>query len=181
VHKGHMLAVCAALLLSHMLAALAALSLAGASEGGCDDRPTSDDVQRQQQERMFREGTSQVGMPAILNFRERKLLKEIYEMRDQSSFITYSYLWNEFNGKFVFLCQSVGYPIPYSTRFTNPQKAIGDNYHALTTIAQADPNGLFSPAAADGTWVLCKDPKGDALRPVYVEPRVVGSPFRLGE
>lgn len=146
-------------------------------------QPLADQIQRQQQERIEREGTSQVGMPAIVNFRERKLLKEIYEMRDQASFVTYTYLWNEMQGKLVFFCQSIGYPIPYSTEFTSPGKPvesrIGVQGVALTTVPQADPNGLFSPAAADGTWVLCKEPNSDKVQPVYVEPRVTTSPFKL--
>ena len=156
------------------------LFLVGASESGCGDS-TSDSRQARQQERTLDEGTSQVGMPAIVNFRERKLLKEIYEMRDQASFVTYSYVWNEFNGKFIFLCQSIGYPIPYATQFTSPQKdmfVVGSSGTHFQ-MPQADPNGLFSPAAADGTWVLCKNPKADEVKPVYVEPKVTTSPFKL--
>ena len=40
-------------------------------------KPNSDEVQRKQQEIILSEGTAQTGMPAIKNFRERKLLKEI--------------------------------------------------------------------------------------------------------
>ncbi len=160
-------------------ASIIVLSLTAASEGGCENTPTSDDVQRNQQERILQEGTSQIGMPAIVNFRERKLLKEIYEMRDQSSFITYTYLWNEFNGKLVFLCQSIGYPIPYATEFTNPSKLAGWSREHIVVMPQADPNGLFSPTSADGTWVVCKDPKSDNIKPVYVEPKVTTSPFKL--
>jgi hypothetical protein len=151
---------------------------------GCDDRrPSSDDIQRAQQETILKEGTSQVGMPAIKNFRERKMLKDIIELRDQDGLITYTYLWNEMTGKKVFFCQSIGYGIPYATQFTNPQKSLECHYNgcAIATIPQADPNGLFSPASAEGTWILCKNPNGPEVRPVYVEPRVIVSPFKLPE
>jgi hypothetical protein len=46
-------------------------------------------------------------------------------------------------------------------------------------LPQADPNGLFSPASAEGTWVLLKDPNGKETRPVYIEPRIIVSPFKL--
>ena len=138
---------------------------------------SSDEIQRDQQEKLLAEGTAQTGMPAIKNFRERKILKDILELRDQTGLVTYTYVWNEFNGKPVFFCESVGYGIPYATQYSNPSKveARAGN-HAV--IPQADPNGLFSPASAEGTWVLCAEPKGDA-RPVYVEPRIIVSPFRL--
>jgi len=146
---------------------------------GCDRTPTSDDIQRAQQEKILKEGTAQTGMPAIKNFRERKLLKDILELRDQDGLVTYTYLWNEFNGKKVFFCESVGYGIPYATQYTNPQKTETYANHGAVAIPQADPNGLFSPASAEGTWVLCKAPNGKDVKPVYVEPRVIVAPFRM--
>ena len=141
--------------------------------GACER--SSDSIQREQQEVLLAEGTAQIGMPAIKNFRERKLLKDILEMRDQTGLVTYTYVWNEFNGKLVFLCDSIGYAIPYATQFTNPQKRVyGD-----AVLPQADPNGLFSPSSAEGTWVLCKNPEGKDVRPTYIEPRIVVSQFKL--
>ncbi len=148
---------------------------------GCEaGTPTSDQVQRQQSEQLLAEGTSQVGMPAIKNFRERKLLKDILEMRDQKGLLTYTYLWSDMQGKLVFFCNSIGYGIPYATQFTNPQKieSSGHNY-GYAILPQADPNGLFSPASAEGTWVICKDPNGKDTRPVYIEPRIIVSQFKL--
>jgi hypothetical protein len=148
---------------------------------GCDNAPTSDDTQRDQQEKLLKEGTAQSGMPNIVNFRERKLLKDILELRDQDGLVTYTYLYNEMTGKKVFFCDSIGYGIPYATQYTNPQKAEWHTEHGYVVTPQADPNGLFSPAAAEGTWVMCKDPNGKAVRPVYIEPRVIVSPFKLPE
>ena len=161
------------------------------NEGGCEPHKTSDTVQREQQERILMEGTSQVGMPAIKNFREKRLLKEILELRDQTGLVTYTYLENmiptvvkghtALGGKLTFFCESIGYPIPYATQYTNPQK---DAYYTSSSAAhialpQADPNGLFSPATADGTWVMCKDPAGKEVRPLHIEPKVIGSPFKF--
>lgn len=144
----------------------------------CDYTPSSDEIQRKQQEVLLQEGTAQIGMPAIKNFRERKLLKDILELRDQSGLSTYTYIQSAMSGRLVFLCNSVGYGIPYATQFTNPSK-VNHNANGYYTLPQADPNGLFSHAAADGTWVMCKDPAGAAVKPVFIEPRVVVSPFRL--
>ena len=149
---------------------------------GCAGNPSSDRKQRQQNEVLLQEATSQVGMPAIKNFRERKLLRDIIEMRDQNGLVTYTYFWNEFNGKLVYLGESVGYGIPYATQFTNPEKLdrafTGSDWQVMK---QADPNGLFSPESAEGTWILLKDPNSDAVKPVYVEPKIVVSPFKLPE
>lgn len=150
---------------------------------GCiEEKISYDSIQRQQQEKILAEGTAQTGMPSIKNFRERKLLKDIFELRDQSGLVTYTYLWNEMQGKKVFFCNSIGYGIPYATQYTNPQK-IADRGHqyGYAILPQADPNGLFSPASADGTWIMCKNPQGDDVKPVFVEPRIIVSPFKLPE
>lgn len=159
-----------------MKAAFTILSALTLLDPGCEDN-SSDSVQRKQQETILAEGTAQTGMPSIKNFRERKLLKDIFELRDQTGLVTYTYLYNEMTGKLVFLCDSIGYGIPYATQYTAPEKPDIPEGTARIAVPQADPNGLFSPASAEGTWVMCKDPKGDSVRPVYIEPRIVVSPF----
>ena len=162
------------------LISVAAIALLSVTLVGCEDYSNSDDKQRAQQERILQEGTAQIGMPAIKNFRERKLLKQIIEMRDQDGLVTYTYTVPETTGRPVFLCNSIGYGLPAATQYTNPDKI---SYHAgagYEVLPQADPNGLFSPSSAEGTWVMCTDPSGTGkTRPVYVEPRIIVSPFKL--
>ena len=156
--------------------ALASVALLGVTLTGCIEE-SSDYTQRVQQERILQEGTAQTGMPAIKNFRERKLMKQIIEMRDQDGLVTYTYTVPEATGRPVFLCNSIGYGLPAAMQYTNPEK-----YSSASgvTLPQADPNGLFSPDSAEGTWVMCSDPSGNGkTRPVYVEPRIIVSPFKL--
>ena len=144
----------------------------------------SDQVMKVQQEKAMSEAVAQTGMPAIKNFRERKLLKDIMEMRDQSGLVTYTYLQNQMTGKPVFFCQSVGFPLSGAIQYTSPEKvgfvAVqgGKNPYVLP---QPDPNGLFSPSGMEGTWVMCKNPHGDEVKPIFVESRVITSPFKLDE
>ena len=160
--------------------ALASIALLSVTLVGCEEYGDSDDKQRVQQERILQEGNAQTGMPAIKNFRERKLLKQIIEMRDQDGLVTYTYTVPETTGRPVFLCNSIGYGLPAATQYTNPEKPEYTGSSGIATIPQADPNGLFSPSSAEGTWVLCTDPNGSGkTRPVYVEPRVIVSPFKL--
>jgi hypothetical protein len=166
-------------------AALAAFVLIGCGE----TKPTSDDIQQDQQETLLKEATSQTGMPAIKNFRERKILKDILELRDQNGLITYTYIENlqpapipgktALGGKLTYLGETIGYGIPYATQYTNPQKVGYTSSYGVVTLPQADPNGLFSPASAEGTWVLLKDPNGKDVKPFYCEPRICVSPFKL--
>lgn len=153
---------------------------------GCDTpAPSSDQIQASQQEAILKEGTAAIGMPAIKNFRERRLLKDIYEMRDNKTLTTFTYMFSD-RGGLIFLCDSIGYGLPAATQYTSPSKVQTGYYGSSTAshyydavVPQADPNGLFSPASAEGTWVMCKDPKGDDVKPVYIEPRIVVSPFKL--
>jgi hypothetical protein len=157
----------------------AVLSIAASDDDcGTAQRNDTDAQQRRQQETILAEGSAQTGMPAIKNFRERKLLKDILELRDQDGLVTYTYTFAEMTGTLKFFCNSIGYGIPYATEYTNPQKTVSD-YHDSATIAQADPNGLYSPASAEGTWVMCLNPATKRSQPVYLEPRVIVSPFKL--
>jgi hypothetical protein len=166
-----------------ILLALSSVVLMGAQEESCSGGPpTSDQIQRDQQERLLAEGTSQTGMPAIINFRERKMMKQILELRDQASFSTYTYVFSTMTGKLIPFCHSIGYPIPYSTQYTNPLKPIGGDDNHWIAIGQADPNGLFSPPSSDGTWVMCQNPaKPNQVMPIYSEPKLVGSPWALND
>jgi hypothetical protein len=155
----------------------------GCLVGGCKFEESSDEIQQEQQETILKEGTAAVGMPAIKNFRERRLLKEILELRDQEGLVTYTYIVNELTGKLIYLGETIGYGIPYATQFTNPMKVSRtndmDNIPSGTVYPQADPNGLYSPQSAEGTWVLLENPNGGEVKPVYVEARIIVSPFKL--
>ena len=82
-------------------------------------------------------------------------------------------------GKLTYVGQTIGYGIPYATQYTNPQKVERYGGSGWITLPQADPNGLFSPASAEGTWILMKDPNSSKVEPVYIEPRILTSPFPL--
>lgn len=145
---------------------------------GCDDVPTSDEKMNHAQEQMANEAVMSVGMPSITNWQEKRMAKSILEARDRTIGTT-TYVLAENSGQMFKLCDSVGYGLPYSTQFTNPQKPTYTGSTGIAVIPQADPNGLFSPAQADATWVFCVDPATKKDKPVYVEPKVIVSPFPL--
>lgn len=138
---------------------------------GCIE--SSDSKQNKQQEELSMRSVESVGLPGITKFQEKRTLKQILELRDKE-IATYSYT-QDMNGRLHLLCKSVGYGIPYATQYTNPMKYRSEGL----ALPQADPNGLFSPASADGTWVLCLNPETKQMSPVLVEPRLVVSPFPL--
>lgn len=158
-----------------------------ASLTGCSVQTSSDATQNAKQEQLAAEAAAQTGLPDIVNFREKKLLKLIYELRDQEGLVTYTYVENMtpvvvpghtvLGGKFTYVGVSIGYGIPYATQYTNPMKVDG-NSSSYVSVPQADPNALFSPDSAEGTWVMLKDPNGKDALPSYVESRITVVPFK---
>jgi hypothetical protein len=157
-----------------LFASLIALSLVSCGEY----QPTADEKDRLQQEKALQEAQRETGLPAIHNFQEKKLLKQIYELRDNEKIVNYAYLYNEMQGKLVFIGKCIGYGIPYSTQYSNPQKVYHEGSQYGLILPQAEPNGLFMPASSDGTWVMLLDKEGTP-HPVYIEPKVIVSPFPL--
>lgn len=148
---------------------------------GCDSRSgvDSDKVMRKQTETAMREANAQIGMPAIKNFQERKLAKMIFELRDREDLICYAYIVNVMRGELVFIGKCVGFGLPYSVQYTNPEKiATGSRQGGYTSLPQADPNGLFMPEGLSATWLMMIDGKGEP-HPVYIEPQIIVSPFKL--
>ena len=138
--------------------------------------PNAEKQQAQQTRQLQAQAQQQIGMPDIINFQERRFAKQILEMRDQA-ITTYTYII-DMNGKKHFICESVGYGLPYSVQFTNPMKTVHDANGGDHAIPQADPNGLYMPDGLSATWVLCADNKG-GVKPVYVEPQILVSPFKM--
>ncbi len=145
---------------------------------GCDVEPSSQQIERKKQEELSLQGVQAVGMPSIVNFAEKRMMKDILEIRDQDVATT-TYIVG-MNGELHKLCNSVGYGLPYATQYTNPEMPQSTG-HGVYTLPQADPNGLYSPASADGTWVQCVDQKSGKAKVVYIEPRIIVSPISLGQ
>jgi hypothetical protein len=130
---------------------------------GCNDLRSSNQIERENQEKILKTMALSIGMPAITNFAEKRMMKDLLELRDKMV-PTYTYLVGT-NNQLTKVCDSVGYGLPYATQYTDPKLA--------------DPNGLYAPASADGTWVQCLNPQTKKVQPVYIEPRIIVSPFAL--
>lgn len=161
---------------------------------------SNDSKRAEAQEQQLNEASAQVAPPAIVNWNELRLFKAVMERRDQANLTTWTYTKN-LDGKYTFVCESVGYGIPYNTRANNPMHyefvstTTGGSWssknggyqlpngtwltgeYALTP--QAEPNGLFIPESAKGTWNTCKDPATGKPDVTYQEEDVSVFPYRL--
>lgn len=143
----------------------------------CDENGNSEYAIRQKQRQLLEESNAQLGMPAIVNFQEKKLAKMIFELRDKEDLICYAYIVNHMTGQLVFIGKCMGYGLPYSTQYTNPMQR--GEWREEPAIPQADPNGLYMPEGMSATWLMMIDPETNQPRPVYIEPEIVVSPFKL--
>ena len=142
----------------------------------CAESNSTDSRQSRRTERMVAEADRQTGDPAIINFTERKLARKLLELRDTEGVQTWTYIV-DLNGNLHLLFESVGYGLPYSVQFTNPERRIEDLHGGNVTLPQPDPNGLFMPPGLSATMVMAATPDGP--KPVYVEPEIIVSPFPL--
>ena len=154
---------------------IAAVLMAGMSLAACDEmQQSSTQKEKVAQEQLANQAATTLGLPAIKNFTEKRLLKTIFELRDQANVVTYTYT-TDMQGKLHKVCptNSIGFPIPYSTQYTNPQRVESrQTVHESVVLPQADPNALFSPANAEGTWIVCVNPTTKEMAPTYIEDRV---------
>jgi len=160
---------------------LLAIIIMGITFAGCDDMQTVDQKQEDQQEKMLKDMNNQIGLPDIKEWTEKKSMKRIIEARDDSKLICYVYTKNTMSGKYDFEGKSIGYPIPYATQYTNPERYEMNG----TTLPQADPNGLFSPSSADATWVMMINEDTGKTEVQYYEDKLnvtqTKKPIRLCE
>lgn len=165
------------------------LSIAAPADAGWFDppKPTADGAASKQLENLQKQGQRVAGMPNIVNFFERQMVKMLYELRDNPEFMTTTYIVT-MNGTLVKICDSVGFGINASIQIANPEKAVDlekaagvswSNHRGLGTIPQMEPNALFMPEGLAATYVMCVDEKADSLKPVYLEPEIIVSPISL--
>ena len=141
----------------------------------------SDEITSRRQESILLQSTQKLGMPVIKNFRELRMANRILEERDQT-LMTWTYLWSDYHRCFTFIETSVAYPLPYATQRTSPQKVYRWATGHYFPMPQADPNGLFSPEAAEGTFIEMNNPtKVNQTGLVYSEPRISTFPYELPE
>ena len=97
----------------------------------------------------------------------------------------HAYYFNALEGKRGdYIGNCMGYGLPYSVQFTNPEKVIanktfGQGGSIFGKLPQADPNGLFMPEGLSATWIMLWDEDTEEFRPVYFEPVIIVSPFKL--
>lgn len=148
---------------------------------GClEVNSSTDGKMAEQTENMLAEANRQIGLPNIVNFQQKKLMKSIYELCDKEDLICYAYIKSDYQGKLIFVGKCIGYGIPFSAQYSSPEKIVYKTVDSgVSTMPNPEPNGLFMPTSSSATWLMLIDPKTKKPRPAYFEPEIVVSPFEL--
>lgn len=136
---------------------------------GCEE--SAERIQERKTDEVLKEMNNEIGLPSIVNFYEKKMAKDIFELRDDSELITYAYMKN-MNGKFVYLGQCMGFGLPYSVQYTNPNQINSGR-------PQADPNGLYMPDGLSATWLMLINEETGKREIIYAEPEIIVTQSKL--
>lgn len=154
--------------------------LAVALLAGCPQNVSQEAKDRAAVERQQSQYAKGQPVPAYEWSLERDLLIKLYNIRNQRV-ATHS-VWRSDFGTVEGDCASMGYGLPYDTSLTNPLMATSedqDGYDrgggALTSIGQAEPNGIFASTNTAATWVMCVGTAG-IIEPHYIESKVTVYP-----
>ena len=134
--------------------------------------------QNEQQKELLNQSISQVGMPNIVNFKEKRDAKMIWELRDDANLITHAYFQN-MEGQFIYLGRCMGYGLPYTTQYTNPQTRDYNSSSGSVALPQADPNGLFSSETTNATWLMLINEETGEVEVIYSEPSIIVTQTKL--
>ncbi len=129
---------------------------------------------------LMTQSNDEIGMPDITEFYEKKLAKEIFEKRDDSSLICYVYNQNR-DGQYIYVGKSMGYGLPYSTQYTAPTIDDYRSNGATLTTHQADPNALYTADGLSATWLLMVDEETGENYIMYCEPTIIVTENKLPE
>lgn len=115
---------------------------------------------------------------------ERDLIIKLYDLRNDK--VATHTVWRSDYGMIEGDTPSIGFGIPYDTSLTNPLVAtdVSDSgvihtYQggALTSIEQAEPNGIFASKNTSATWILSVDKETSQIMPIYIEGKVTVYPY----
>jgi len=111
----------------------------------------------------------------------RDLFTQFYKFQTQEGINTYSVV-SDINGNVYYEGPTMGYPIPYNSQLTNPEKTEvheGNYNGGNVTLPQSEPNGLYTSPTTNATIVMFIDPATGKLMPVYTELNVTCFPFTV--
>lgn len=143
----------------------------------CAGHPSSKQTQQENKVVNNQQEIYANGQPVpIFNYSQtRQTLIEIYKAKT-GNVATWTVFYSF--GKPIYVCPSIGYPIPATTQLTNPDQIIvnTDNGNiASGAIPQAEPDGTFT-GTTNATYVACVRADG-TISPVYAEPDVIAFPY----
>lgn len=144
------------------LAVVGLVVVAGVGAAACQSSgPSAPSAQAKENTQQAADSTSLINNQPIpgLNYSQlRQNLIEI-ETAQANGVQTTSFFFNQGVQDPIFVCPSIGFPIPNTASLSNPEQIIqaDGGYQATNSvpIPQMDPNGIYAPTSSSGTYAIC--------------------------
>jgi hypothetical protein len=157
-----------------IIAAVAAAGVVLALSACGDPTSPSDKAEAAQQEDISSQAVQNQPVTSDPWHQMRQNLNEI-EHAENTGIQTTSFIFNRSSPDPIKTCPSIGVPIPNTASLTNPEQVSGKYFNrggggewSSGVIGQMDPNGIYTPQASSGTFVICIGADGNPT-PVYAE------------
>jgi hypothetical protein len=128
----------------------------------CESGSDSQNAENNQQEAASGQFVKNQPIPNLNYSQLRQNLIEV-EKAQAAGVQTTTFFFNQGGLDPLFICPSVGVPIPNTSSLSNPQRSemhTGDSGGGNVVIGQMDPNGVYTPESSSGTYVFCIDATG---------------------
>lgn len=135
----------------------------------CTGQQSAQDKENSQQGKISKTIVQNQPLPAFSFSQMRQNLIEI-ETAEAQGVQTTSFFFNLGVQDPTDSCPSIGVPIPNTASLSNPQQVVSSGGSDGVVVAQMDPNGVYAPAASEGTFVLCVDARGNVYANYWEGP-----------
>ena len=141
--------------------AIALVSVTGLAACGGGVTQSANQKEQNQEQSQLNQLEQANPIPSYNSSQLRQNLIDIENIQANSTQTT-SFFMQMGNQDPVFVCPSIGLPIPVTDQLTNPEQVLNDGYPnggAVLTVPQIDPTGVYS-GQSSGTNVVCTDANG---------------------
>ncbi len=142
---------------------IAAAILAGLlAIAGCTHAPNA---QQQEQAQQANDTRSILNNQPLPHYNYSQIRQTLIDAQDiaANGTATTSFFFNLGSRDPITSCPSLGLPVPNTAQLSNPEQIapISSQWGGgATTLPQMDPYGIYSPAASEGTYVVCLTASG---------------------
>lgn len=141
---------------------VAGIAVGVAALAGCTSQPNAQQQEQAQQQQDTQSLINNQPIPHFNWSQYRQTLIDAEQIAANGTQTT-SLFFNQGDRDPIFICPSLGMPVPNTAQLSNPNQIVGVSGKwggGHDNIAQMDPYGAYTPSASTGTYVVCINAAG---------------------